>query len=315
MIEINLSSSALSSAGCILAMKRTVIDGYSDLSSANIVYGEAVHKYIDIMYRTKGHVPTAREAALKVFNQPKDQGKKMNHLCDANHMLTTCFGVWELWVKGEGELDLISIPCDPQENNGATERAATEVTFSIEYYQDAHIKVNLCGTIDSIGKIPNGCYVIRDWKTTSSWDNKGYFYKYRLSKQLRFYRLALKLMSEMHPESVLGQIGKQQVGCCIDAIFIKPFANDNKYQRSDVWQFSDKQISDFKEMLDNYITKLSYHASLNHWPKEGILTGACEGKWGCPYTNVCATEEPVSSVMLERDFKRKIYNPLNYSGL
>jgi hypothetical protein len=315
MIEINLSSSALSSAGCILALKRTVIDGYADIPSSNIVYGEAVHKYIDVMYRTSGHIPTAREEALKVFNQPKLDNRKSAHLSDSNHMITTCFGVWELWVKGEGHLDLVSIPCDPSTNGGKTERAATEVTFSIEYYQDSYIKVNLCGTIDSIGKIPNGCFVIRDWKTTSSWDNKGYFFKYKLSKQLRFYRLALQLMSKMHPDSILGQIGSQQVGCCIDGLFIKPFANDNKYARSEVFMFSDEQLRNFKSTLDTFILKLSNHAANNDWPKEGILTGACEGKWGCPYTGICTVEEPLATVLLDRDFKRKVYNPLNYSGL
>lgn len=306
MIELNLSQTALGKSACILNLYRTVVQGYKEpAESANIVYGEAVHKYIDIMYKTRGHIPTAREEALKVFDVPKVDKPKQLHLSDRNHMLTTCFNVWEMYVKNDTEFEVIELDGKP----------ATEITFSIIYYQDEYIKVSIAGTIDSIGKIKGGCYAIRDWKTTSSWDSKGYFGQYELSRQLRFYRLALKFMSDMYPDSVLGQIGKTKVGAFIDGIFVKPAAGDNKFGRSEVFQYDDQELSEFRQMLDELCKRISRHIKYKHYPKEGILNGSCIGKYGrCIFWNVCNVRDNISEVLLKRDFKQVPFNPLNYSG-
>lgn len=345
MITISISNSALSSSGCILAFKRTVIDGYKEpASSSNIVYGEAVHKYIDMMFKTNEHIPTAIAAATRVFNQPKVSKNRSPHLDDQRHMIATAFDVWERYVKEDTGFSLLmlDLPCwccggkgkqivpiqseivlgdqeiDCQWCKGAGHyiRPATELTFSIPYYKDEFIEVNLEGTIDSIGKVNGGIPAIRDWKTTSTWDREGYFYPYRLSKQLRFYGLALKLMAEREPTSALGMIGANAFGAIIDAIFIKPSVNDNRCLRSEVFTYSDKEFSDFRNTLDNFIGRLSDHVSKNYFPKEGIIKNACEKKYGlCPFFTVCSVNDEVANVLLKRDFKQTKYNPLNYSGL
>jgi len=309
MITINLSQSALGYHGCILEFKRTAIDGYYTLPSSQIVYGEAIHKYRHIMFQTGGHIPTAREEAIKVFNQPKTlPSSRSGHLADQNHMLTTCFNFWELFVKDiDKDLEYLLL-------NG---KPATEVSFSIKYYQDDYITVNLCGTLDGIAKVRGGCYIIPDLKTTSSWDKEGYFGTYKLSRQLRLYILALKLMAKMHPESILGQVGATKVGTRIDGLFIKPAPNDNKYVSSDVFQYTDSDIEEFQKTLDYKIEQISAAVKDNHWPKQGILNNSCIGKWGlCSFSNACAaSSNEVSELLLNRDFKKRDFNPLNYSGL
>ena len=342
-IEINISGTALGTSGCILNFYRTVVEGYKEpVQDARIVYGVAVHKYIDIMFKSGGHIPSARAEAFRVFDIPKIDDKRSPHLSDRNHMLTTCFGVWELYVKKDNDFELIMLnqDCWKCKGNGLVVvdktldepplsiaqlcpickgqkqfmQPATEVTFSIPYYKDDTVIINLCGTLDRIGKIKGGVYAIPDWKTTSSWDSRGYFKTYELSRQLRIYVIALKLMAAKHPDSILGKIGKTNVGTFIDAIFIKPAANDNKYMRSDVFQYTDKQLADFQLTLDDQCHKLSQAIKTGYLPKEGIVNGSCEGKWGkCKFWNVCNSSDEVADVLLKRDFIVKPFNPLHYN--
>ena len=338
-LNIKLSQTALGKAGCMLNLKRTIIDGYKEIPSANIVYGEAVHKFRHVMFQSKGHIPSARNEAIKVFHQPKIDKPKSPHLSDSNHMLCTAFNFWEMYVVEDKELELLEInqdcwkcggtgtiheplgeceyiPCTECGNTGKKLGPATEISFSIPYYKDDYISVDLCGTLDGLGKIKGGCYVIPDLKTTSSWDTNGYFGTYAMSKQLRLYILALKIMAERFPDSILGQVGKTNIGAFIDAIFVKPAPNENKYGRSAVFQFPEWDIAAFKRTLDNKILELSAAVRDNYFPKQGILNGTCEGKWGrCPFWFVCQRDDNVAQIMLDRDFKKQPFDPLNYSGI
>lgn len=339
MITINLSSSALSHSGCLLDFKYTVIDGLKEHApSSNIVYGEAVHAYIDMMFKTNGHIPTAMQAAIRKFNQPKVSKTKSPHLDDQRHMISVAFGVWERWIMEDRDFSLLMLDlecwncggkgmvlgqefsegstCPWCKGAGHYVRPATELTFSFPYYKDEFITVNLEGTIDSIGKIKNGIVAIRDWKTTSTWDKKSFFFPYRMSKQLRFYTLALKLMSKCYPESQLGKLSAGTVGTLIDAIFIKPDSNDSSCERSEVFVFDDSDINAFESLLIDFIKRLSSQVAQNLWPKEGILSGACDRKYGlCPFFVACSVKEEQSKAILSREFKVQKFNPLNYSGL
>ena len=304
-IEINLDSTVLSHSGCMLAIKRKVIDGYTEpRPGASLNYGVAVHKYIDTMFQTHGHIPTATKAAMEAFNVPKEDKYKSPHLSDPEHMITTAFNAWEMWVSKDEQFQVLEI-------NG---KPCTEMTFSFPYYEDEWIKVNLCGTIDSIGKIKGGCHAIRDFKTTSTWDDKNYFKTYELSRQLRFYVLALKIMSQRFPDSILGRIGATSVGAFIDAIFIKPAANENKYGRSDVYQYSEKDMAQFEITLGRFILQLSHAIRENLYLKEGILNGQCETKWGkCLFWNCCTVDDNIAEILLKRDFVVRKFDPLRYN--
>jgi len=304
--HIRLSSSALSHSACILDYQRTVIEGYKSPSSAKAVYGVSVAKFCDIMYRTKGDTTAATQAAKKAFDCPKEcPPDKQQHLADFRHLMTTCFNFWTEFVEPDSTFEVLDI--------GGS--AATEQSFSIPYYEDDYIIITLEGTPDKIGKFKGGCFAIGDLKTTSTWQPNFYLKRYELSKQLRFYRLALKLIGERNPSSTLGQIGLTNCGAFIDVIFIKPNANDNEYKRSEVFQYSDKDLNDFQLTIDDFIKKVSFHVKTGYFPKEGIVNGSCEHKWGyCDYWAVCKAPENVGKLLLERDFKKVEYTPLNYRG-
>jgi len=256
------------------------------------------------MYKTNGNIAMSREAAYEAFRKPKVIGKSSAHLGDEKHLLTTCYTYWEDFIMKDNSFDTICLP------NG---EPATEITFSMPYFEDEHIIVRLCGTIDTIGKIKNGVYCIRDFKTTSKFKVNEYLSEYKMSKQLRFYTLALKLMAEHEPDSMLGRIGATPIGTRIDAIFLKPKASENEYHSSDVFIFKDDTIAEFRAVLNSLIRKLSYHISSNYFPREGIVNATCKSEYKCKFYNVCGAPAEMQDTLLNRDFKVVHYNPLKFN--
>ena len=303
----NISATALGKSACILNFQRTVAEGYKEKSfPARMIYGIAGHKFIETMFK-KEDIKLAVEEAKRVFHAiPREDDKKSPHLSDERHMITTCLNLWTTYVIPEASFNLIMLGDKP----------ATEVTFSIDYYEDEWIKVVLQGTIDKIGQFHGGCFAIGDWKFTSSWDNKGYFTQYELSRQLRFYTLACKLMAEREPDSIMGRIGKTKMGAFIDAIFIKPDANDNDVRRSEVYSYSDEDIKKFQKTLDEFIQSLSLHVRSSYYPKQGIINGSCEGRWGkCSYWPVCKAPDHVGELILKQHYNKIPFKPLDYNNL
>jgi len=117
---------------------------------------------------------------------------------------------------------------------------------------------------------------------------------------------------------MLGQIGATNVGACIDGIFLKPKACDNEYKRSNVFQFAD--LGEVRRALDLKIQQISRTVELTRMsgilpPKEGLVNGSCEGKWGlCNFWGVCNSQsDEIGKVMLARDFIKKEYDPLHHN--
>lgn len=300
--QIYINSSSLKYTVCPLAWKRVAIDGnYEQITSAKIVYGSAVHKFIEQMYRT-GSLQTARDEALKTFRVPKIDDRKSAHMSDEKHLLNTCLDVWNNYAcRKDEQFELLQLP------NG---QPAVEMTFSIPYFERGNFEVSLCGTIDKIGKFKNGMYAIGDWKTTSSYDSAKYLSSYRMSPQLRFYRFALTLMGRKHPESLLGKIGNSTVGCFIDGIFLKPKSIDNKCERSEVFQYND--MDTFEGSLYKTVNALLDCVEQNQYPKLGVVNGACEQRYGkCQFYHACcADNDKIAEMILKRDFSQKPYDPL-----
>lgn len=355
-LTLNIDSTSLSTSGCMLRFIRTVCGDPSqpeagayrqNTNNINLNYGIAVHKFLDVMYKTKGHYPTAKDEAVEWFlGTPHIPDSKKGWMSDPKHLLTTCYMVWTefvekdgtfellqlpgkcLWCKGSGSIDIGTshnnqegvMPCPHCLGLGTDKhQSATEVTFSIPYYDDEFLSVNLCGTIDKVGKFVGGVYDIDDWKTTGHrsdkpYDIAGYFNQYELSRQLRLYTLACKLMARRHPESIMGQVGATRMGASITAIFLKPNANETIVKRSDVMSYSDDELNAFERTLTDFIGKLSSSVETGYYPKEGILNGSCEGKWRtCEFWNACKNRDNIAQVYLNQNFKRVQFNPLAYN--
>lgn len=304
-LQININASSLRDSACLLSWYRHIVEGYVEPTfTSKVIYGIAVHKFLDTMYQT-GDMKMARDAGLSSFRQEKVSDDKAPHMDDQNHFIWTCLDVWNNYAVCDGEYKIIQKP------DG---KPATEVTFSILFYEDDVIRVNLCGTIDKIGKIVNGCWAIGDWKTTGTWNKDAYLDGYAMSSQLRFYVLSLKLMHRFFPDSQLGQIGGERVGAFIDGIFLKPKPIELVVKRSDVFQFKDEDLASFEKSLVKRIVQLSqaiHDGTVSL--KEGILTNTCERKYyKCPFYTVCSATNPqLAQMLLKKHFIQRPYDPLN----
>jgi hypothetical protein len=350
-IEINLDSTSLGTSACILEFVRTVIGDpehpeqgayRQKVNKIELNYGIACHLFVDTMYKTRGRYDLASSIAKKWFLEtPNIPSKQKAHLSDPNHLIATCYNLWTIFIENDGAFEVLSLPgkcwwckgsgkdisfiqgseyeeyiCSMCDGTGIDKaQAATEVTFSIPFYEDDRLIVNLCGTEDRIGKFKNGVYCIRDWKFTSSPNPEAYFVQYELSRQLRMYTLACKLMAELYPDSVMGQVGKTHMGAAIDGVFLNKNANDTKHVMSPVFQYSDSDIQAFKRQLLDFCKRLSEHIGSMYFPKEGIINGTCNKLYGghCQFWVPCKLNEQVSNVILNRDFIRKPYDPLHFN--
>lgn len=338
IIKINASSLPLSK--CIKSWVLTIIEGYkSPVQPANLIYGVAGHAFIDTMFKTDGRMDEAYNECRRAFNVPKYDIQRQMYLSSESHLFPTLLNYWTdyiskdsgfqllqinsrcWWCDGKGYVDGETTPteqCEHCAGTGSRMNPATEVTFSIKYYEDEQYEVWLEGTIDKIGKIKGGCYAIGDYKFTSTKDKKGYFADYQMSQQLRFYVLSLKLMGRMYPESVLGQIGQTRLGAFIDGIFLYPSAPDNEYGRSDVFAFTDDDLAEFQLLLDRAIKRLLDALTNNTWDvREGIFNGACK-KSGysqkCAFWFPCLTgNKEIEQLKLAKDFVKKTYDPLHHN--
>lgn len=317
-----LSSTALGYSTCTLNLYRRTIVGYREkLIPSRMVYGIAVHKFIDVMCQT-GNMALAIVAAKEAFSLPKVHVKQSMHLSDERHMLTTCINVWTGFIHQDSTFEMLQVGGKP----------LTEVTFEIPFYKDDFIEVVLAGTMDKIGQFKGGCFAVGDWKFTSSWDNAGYFEQYELSRQLRMYRLATILEARNNPESTLGRIGATRCGVFIDGVFLKPDANAMVVKRSEVFQLDHYTMSRFEAMLKRFCEELSRKVSegievlydeneivnntISNLDKEGTMNGSCESRWGkCAFWNVCKSPDNIGELLLKRDFEIKPWEPSNYNGL
>jgi PD-(D/E)XK nuclease superfamily len=345
-LHINLDSTSLGTSGCILNFIRTVVGDLKEpekgayrekVNNVRLNYGIAVHKFIDLMYKTRGDIKYARDVSQKWFIEtPHIPIPKKAWMSDPRHLLVTCYQVWTTYVEQDSVFEILSIPgdcvycegtastkvedgpyclCPKCNSTGQVEsQSATEVTFSIPFFRNDIVDVSLCGTIDRVGKFKNGIYCIRDWKTTGSWNDATYFIPYELSRQLRVYTLACKMMSQLYPDSIMGQIGKTQMGAAIDAVFLKENANQTECKMSPVYTYTDRDIEQFKQSLISFCQKISYAVENNLLPQEGIMNGSCESKWGkCSFWVPCKLNNDVTKVILNRDFRRVKYEPLKFN--
>ena len=332
-IDINLDATGLGHSACNLEFNLACIEGYKTLMNCNAIYGVALHKFTEVMYKTGGDFRESVRAGLASFNRPKlEVPERQAWLGDPKHFQVSCYNLWTQQVESDTDFSLLTIPakcywcdgtgngpipipCPKCEGTGVTIGPAVEVTFRILFYEDEFVRIWLCGTIDKIGQIKGGCYAIGDWKTTSQWDKEKFLSFFQMHRQLRIYTLALKKMAILEPDSILGKFGSKNFTSFIDGIFLKAQANDNEYKRQHLEPFSAKSMAEFEATLQDYCTKLSYNVQHNRWTKEGLLNGSCRKGWGkCSFWNVCRTDDRIAKVLLERDFTRVQYNPLNFAG-
>lgn len=311
--KIRIDASALAKSSCMLRTKRIIFEGLRENKVYNdTAYGTAFHAFQKAMFKTNGDFGESAMSAKKEFIYT-DIRKK--HL-DEHHLLKTCLDFWEQF-DGANKFEVAVLDGQPM----------VELQFEIPFYSDEQYDVVLTGTIDCFGKIPNGVYAIRDYKTHSLWsmskkgssfietEIKTYLSGFQLAVQLRFYAFCLKYLAKQNPGSELANICSKPIGMFIDAIFLSS-TTDTQFRRSDIWIMKESEYDEMYVMLHKFIKDFIYSINMRIEYRDGIIHGSCyEGKFSCQYLNLCQnhTSPAIVNLIKQKDYTTVEYNPLKFS--
>lgn len=314
-IIIRLDASALVKTNCMLAAKRILLDGWrTELPYNDTLYGNAFHRFVSLMYESKGDFSVAVDGALTLYSKPKQIRHNKKHLTE-EHLTKTCIDYWQ-YFQSKDTADVLI-------RNG---KPMVEVNFSLKYYEDDKVVVLLEGTTDKYVKFKNGIFAIGDYKTHSLWSlnksesgkvsaMKAFFRGFESSPQLRFYTMVTKLLGKIEPEGPFGELVQFPIGCFIDGIFLSS-TDKTEFHRSEVFIIGEKDLADFEEGLALKVAQLVRLAKTeNYNMMDGMLTGVCNSwKFPCQFLDVClARDERVKGFVLKNNFVQKPYEPLEFS--
>jgi len=274
-----------------------------------IEYGVAFHKFL-ASWRASGYTSAElglREAA-EHYAAPDLLVQQQADYRTLDHLFATIKQYVEFYTSNDSFI--------PFRNDQG--HALVEQRFTWPAYEDSELRILCCGTIDAIGTYC-GSLCISDCKTTSMWDTKEYLAGFRLSQQMMFYRHSLNVLAGRYPTN-LG--GLKNLPCFIDGVFLKkPAKTDRgnkescKLERSDLIDFEPDVMEEFEHGLGKFIQDLAVQIKNNDFKPDGLINGACEGKYGkCEFFEVCSASKGNREYMLENMFKVVEYNPLTFGG-
>lgn len=310
-IIIKIDASAFKNASCMLAFYNTVVKGYRyGINNNDVEFGSAVHLFLKLMCENGGNFGVALPRSIKYLKSTPMKIKYQKKYLDELHLMKVCTEYWE-WLKINDDFEILC------KDDG---KPAVEVTFSNKYYEDDDVIVYLEGTIDRIGKVRNGCYAFRDYKTTSANDVALFFTGYELSTQLMFYYINLHMYAQNNPGSFIAEMCKHTVGAFIDAIFLNG-KDKITFESSKIFMFKKENIEIYRHMMHLKIMSLIDYVKRGVAPlPEGILTDTCSkpenssgGAWRCRYFPACAAVDDRARMhVMNNEFITKPYEPLSH---
>lgn len=323
---ININSSALPSLNCFRRFWNKFV---LNKRGCNVIYndtewGSAWHIFRQVLAQTKEIAPAISKATAylaKKQTEGLEIRKGKDHL-NVDFLMATClkyvndYGKEKSW----GKYEILKSPVD-------NVTPLVEQTFSIKMLESDYCIINLQGTIDELVMHPAGYLVIGDDKTSSKWDIKGHLKKFELRPQLRFYRLALQLLSEQEGGEWYKELLTRRVGARINGVFlsVKEGIPKATFEQSDVYFFGDDELQTLRNQLFSLCCKidgiLEYNTNyltgnnnIDTIPEpDGILNSTCSSCY-CEFQNMCNKPEQVYRSMLE-NMPVTEYNPLEFRKL
>lgn len=302
MKTLMFDASLFKESDCLRRVKHTAFDGLRKQDpEIPIEYGSAFHKFA-AEYHTSGNLSLGMKLAKEYWNDkfelyPMSNDKEWRTL---NHMQMTCF---DYSIRYPFSTDSFRIL---QDKNG---KHLVEQRFAWPYkvIPELDLEIVLCGTIDAIASYPvSSSIVIGDHKTTAVWDKSDYLEGYMLSPQMMLYKMILKLLAN---KFLIGDLAIRlaNAGCMINGIFIQK--TKVEFQRSEIIDYTEKQLLEFKELLDERIFRVIWSIRNNTWRKN--IT-ACETPYGrCKFFKLCsAPDDGTVEMLIENKYTKSDYNPL-----
>ena len=258
-------------------------------SNHKMEYGTAVHKALESYYGD-GDKDKAINAAIDHYADVLVPDKDFRDLAHLVNLLNQYF-----------KLDTgLEVKRDPE--------PLLEMRFAYPYRQTEKLDILFCGTIDFVGTY-FGRPVIVDHKSTAAYNTSAYFASYKVSPQLMFYNL---IWNTMFPDDY--------IGCMINGIFLGR-SNKNKFERSEIFEFSKDRLTKFQayvdDLVDRLVAKFDEHSDdLDKEPENIFLSNfaSCETRFGlCSFSPLCtANNKDDRQSIIEMDYVRKVYDPLQF---
>lgn len=262
-------------------------------SNHKMEYGTAVHKALESYY-TDGDEEQAIGKAIAHYEDILVPDKDFRDMAHLVNLLTQYF-------KQDTGLDVRKDP-EPK----------LEMRFAYPYKQTKDLDILFCGTIDFIGTY-FGRPVIVDHKSTAAYNPAAYFAPYRVSPQLMFYNL---IWNKLFPED--------PVGCMINGLFLGR-SNKNKFERSEIFEFSKDRLYKFQDYVDDLVDRLILRLNTlkirDKWAEdleaEEIFISnfsCCETRFGlCSFAPLCtANSSQDRESIVSMDYVNKVYDPLQF---
>jgi len=308
--KILLNSSAIRQQACDRRLYLIVKEGWRNkLNNNDIEFGSAFHKFASTVEEHPNDTgfPLGILAAKKYFDETPMFIKSKKKYLTTQHLLKVCTD-WYNGVRGQDEFELL------RTDEG---KALVEIPFQIPLLSADGYDVDIVGTIDRVGKFRNGCWAIRDYKTTSSYDAEEYLESYSMSVQLRLYIWAFLQICKTAPEgSPLRNLTIANCGCMIDGIFLNG-ADKFHFKSSRVFYLKQEDMDEFEsELRKSALNLINLYKDEQLPARTGIMCGACETKYGkCDFFNACASPDMISfKHVLNKNMHQVEYNPLRNQG-
>tara|TARA_Y100000034_G_scaffold136949_2_gene217513 strand:+ start:96 stop:1034 length:939 start_codon:yes stop_codon:yes gene_type:complete len=262
-------------------------------SNHKMEYGTAVHKALESFY-SDGEKEKAVNTAIDHYADILVPDKDFRDLAHLVNLLNQYF-------QQDTGLEVRKDP-DP----------LLEMRFAYPYKQTEDLDILFCGTLDFVGTY-FGRPVIVDHKSTAAYSPAAYFASYKVSPQLMFYNL---IWNKLFPE--------EAVGCMINGLFLGR-SNKNKFERSEIYEFSRDRLEKFKAYIDDMVNRLIVRLrtlkSRDKWAEdleaeEVFLSNfsCCETRFGlCAFAPLCtANSANDRESIVNMDYINKIYDPLQF---
>lgn len=308
---ILLNASSLSKLICRRKYFWNVLIGYSEKETYNDTwFGSCYHEFRKQVALTGGNFPQALKLAGEMWKSKTLSIRSRKDYINESFLRVACSASMEHF-----EFDDFKTLIEGG-------KPMVELQFHLPFYSDEYIEVVLVATLDDIGKIDGGAYCIRDYKTTATWKMDEFLFKYRLSAQMMFYYLILKLQAERLPDSIYGTIFKKgKVGVIVDGLFIKP--DETAFKRMNPILFpSEKDMEELTNQLHDLCFDLSFqwksYIETDIIPnRQGLLNGSCMYSYGsvCEFFDACsAPDEAIANHVLKNNFLTKEWGMETYGG-
>ena len=295
-LQLGIDSTSLGEfKTCPRKYQLSIVLGYQPKAeSVHLVFGILLHQAREQYDQLRMQAFSHDEALDKVFDTAlrATWNPKLNRPWISDHKLKNRLTllrtiVWYLDALANNDpIETVKLP------NG---KAAVELSFRFASGYQSKLTGEdfiLCGHLDRLGKF-NDQYYIPDIKTTGSTISQNFFDGFTPDNQFSLYTLASKTVFHFPVK-----------GMIVDAVQVA--GGFSRFQRQ-VIPRSDSQVDEWYGELKYWFGQLELCAETNIWP---MNDKSCGQYGGCKFRGICSKPPAARQLWLDKDFERRVWDPL-----